>query len=711
MQIIQGIRDKGAVIFSIVIAIALVSFILMSAEKGNGTKLFSGNNSTIGTINGTTIEKTDFDKRVIQEENKQAAQNGQQPSGAEVLRIHDQVWNQIVAENVFYKEADKLGITLTSKELSAILLSNDRQNPLMQEKELLDANGNLDQDKARDAVNNIKKLKDDKRDMVDAQIVEPLKLSTAAAKYGGLISASAYYPSWMKERDMADAKTFANISYTGVAYAEIPDSSVTVTDEDINNYVAKKKDMFKQEAGRVISYLSFSQLASAKDSGILRDQIASLKDQFAADTSAKSFTEKNASTIDFNDEYLPLSKITSTVKDTIVKQPIGTVYGPYVDGTNFVLAKVIGTKPLPDSVKARHILIAANDLQTHQPIMPDSVAKKLADSILTAVKGGADFAALAIKYSADKGSGAKGGDLGTFGYGTMVPEFNEFTFTKPVGSKDVVQTQFGYHVIEILSQTNFKPAYKIAYLGKQIVPSEETIDAASRAATQASASKNSKELADYAAKHGLKIIDLPGVTIKENDYAVGNMQDARNLVRWIFNAKKGEVSDALGVGDQFIVATVNKIYDEGVQDAATARPNAEVAVRNRKKADLVIAKLGANPTLESAAAAYNKQVLTAGADSSITMNSRIINGLGAEPKVIGAAFNKDYQSKVSPAIPAATGVYLIKVNSLGQKAEPTDAQKATQTATQLGAIRQATGNWFEALRKQADIKDKRSKFF
>lgn len=708
MQIIQSIREKGAAIIIIVIALSLIGFILMDAKTGSSRLFGSGNSSTVGKVNGHTIDLAEFNKRVGQEENKMAQQTGSQPGGVEVLRIRDQVWNQLVAENVFYAQSEKLGITLTSKELSSILMSSDPSNPLMQQRGMTGPDGKMDPSKAAEAINQIKKLKGEERENVYAQIIDPLKLSSTAGKYGGLLSASAYYPKWMKAKDEADAKNFATISYAAISYNVISDSAVKVSDDEINAYVAKKKALFKQEAGRQISYLSFSELPSAADSAKAKQQLEELKSSFAADSNAKSFTARNASSIEFKDEFLPLSKITSSAKDTIVKQPIGTVYGPYVDGKDYAIAKVLGTKPLPDSVKARHILIAINDLQTQQPIRSDSAAKQLADSILAAVKGGADFSALAIKYSADQSSAIKGGDLGFFGYGMMVPEFNEFTFTKAAGDKDVVRTQFGYHVIDIETQKDFKPAYKIAYVGKAIIASDETINAASLAATKASNNKTAKELADYAQKNGLKMTDLPGVTIKENDYTVGNMQDARQLVQWIFKADKGDVSEPIAVGDQFIVATVDKIFEEGTQDAQTARPNAEAAVRNQKKADMIIAKLGNAPTVESAAAAYNLQPMTAGADSSIVMSARIINGIGPEPKVIGASFNKEYQSKPSPAIPGTAGVYVIKVNSIGQKVVAAPEAEAT---ARFAAIRQATNNWFEALRKQADIKDKRSKFF
>ena len=130
-----------------------------------------------------------------------------------------------------------------------------------------------------------------------------------------------------------------------------------------------------------------------------------------------------------------------------------------------------------------------------------------------------------------------------------------------------------------------------------------------------------------------------------------------------------------------------------------------------KKADLITAKLGATPTLETASSAYNKQVLTAGADSTITLAGTIINGIGAEPKVIGAAFNKENQTKVSAPIIGNNGVYVLKTTSILSKGELTPDAKAAQTTARISALRQQSNNWFEALRKQADIKDSRAKFF
>ncbi|MBP9097453.1 MAG: peptidylprolyl isomerase [Ferruginibacter sp.] len=709
MQIIQSIRDKGAAIVIIVISLSLIGFILMDSRQG-GNSLFGSTSTNVGKVNGENIELAYFNKRVKQTEDLQEQRTGQRSSGTQTYQTREQMWNQIVAEKIFFAETEKLGIDFTSKELSAVLLSNDQNNPLLQEQGMKDpVTGKLDVTKAQTALSNIKKFKGEQLDAVNAQIVEPLKLTSIVSKYTGLLNAAVYYPGWMKDRDNTESKNFSQISFVNIPYSEISDSTVKVTDEEINEYVKKHKDLFKQEAGRIISYATFSQLPNQADSNRTKAMVSELIAPFAADSNAKVFVARNTSAIDFDDKFKPKSKYNIAVIDSIVSQGIGTVYGPFVDKGNIVISKMLGISQLPDSVKARHILIPVNDPQTGQPVNADSTAKKLADSIYNAILSGADFASLALKYSSD-GSKDKGGDLGTYGYGAMVPEFNDFTFENPVGSKKVVQTQFGYHVIEIMNQKDFKPAYKIAFIAKEIMASDITINNASLEATKASAEKNKEALVKYLAKSGVHLTEVP-TAVKENDFSVGALQDARQLVRWVFEAKKGDVSEPFSIGDQFIVATVEKELSEGVQDAATARPGAEAIIRNRKKAEIIIKKLGSNPTLESAAAAYNKTIQMAGADSTLTMSSQIINGLGVEAKVIGASFNKDYQTKVSPAIAGTSGVYLIKINGIQSKPADTPEVAAQQISSKVNTMRGSIGNWYEGLKKQASIKDNRSEFY
>ncbi|MBL0145978.1 MAG: peptidylprolyl isomerase [Chitinophagaceae bacterium] len=615
-------------------------------------------------------------------------------------------------KKVFYAEADKLGIKFTAKELSSILSANSQDNPLMQDKSMIDpATGMLDQSKLKEALSNIKKAKGDQLDMIEAQIIEPQKLTSISQKYFALLNGAAYYPSWMQEKDSKENKKFATISYVTVPYNVISDSTIKVTDAEVEKYVANHKDLFKQEAGRKISYVVFSQLPNGADSTKAKELVEVLKNDFQADNNPRNFIARNSSAIPYDSNYQAKDRLQTTKLDSILKVPQGTVYGPYVDGGAYVLAKIISSKVYPDSAKARHILIGTIDPQSGQPLMSDSAAKKLADSINIAISGGASFDAMVKQYSTDQGSKEKGGIYDNFAFGQMVSEFNEFCFTKPAGTRGVVKTQFGYHIIEAMGQKGSSPKYKIAFLAKEIIASEATINNASLEATKASAEKDGAKLDAYLKTKGINKIPLPTL-IKENDFSVGQLQDARQLVRWVFEAKKGQVSEPFSIGDQFVVATVDNIYTEGTQDVATARQMAENDIKNEKKATEISKKLGSNPTLESAAAAYQKQVETAGADSSITFGSQLIPGVGYEPKLIGASFNPTYQTKVTAPIVGKSGVYVMKVNSISDKtAETPEAAEAARKERITALRNQSAGNWFEGLKKQATIKDNRSKVY
>lgn len=709
MQIIQSIRDKGAAIVIVVIALSLIGFILMDAQQGSNN-MFSSLSSKVGKVNGEVIELGEYNKRVQEAEVMQEQRTGQRPSGQQSYQMRDQMWNQMVAEKIFFAETEKLGINFTPKELSSILLSNDPANPLMQERGMLDSiTGKLDPAKAKEALSNIKKSKGAQRDMINAQIVEPLRLSSTVAKYSGLLNASVYYPTWMKEKDAEESKKFATVSYVSIPYTDISDSTVKVTDADVMEYVNKHKDMFKQEEGRYISYISFSTLPAAEDSARTFNSLNELKASFQADSNARSFIARNGSEEEFKDEFVPKSKLPSAVADTLASLPTGAVYGPYLDKGRYVLAKMLGSKSLPDSVKARHILLGFNNPQTNQPLYDDSTAKKKADSIYNAILGGADFGLMAAMFSAD-GSKDKGGDLGTFGYGAMVPEFNDFCFNKPVGSKGVVRTQFGYHVIEVMSQKDFKSAYNIAMLARSIDPSDVTINKAQLEATKASAEKSKDNLSKYAAKNGLRLTEVPTI-VKEMDYTVGALQDARTLVRWAFEAKVGDVSEPFSLNDQYVVAVLDKKAAEGTQDAATARPGCEAVIRNQKKAAIILQKIGKNPTMESAAAAYNKTILQAGADSSLTYSSQFVNSIGVEPKIIGAAFRKDALNKVTGPIEGTSAVYMLRVDAYGTKPADTPEQAEQQATNRKNSMRGVINGWYESLRKLADISDNRAKYF
>jgi peptidyl-prolyl cis-trans isomerase D len=303
-------------------------------------------------------------------------------------------------------------------------------------------------------------------------------------------------------------------------------------------------------------------------------------------------------------------------------------------------------------------------------------------------------------------------DVETIQSDNFARPFGDFLLNDKGITKEVVKTQFGWHYIEILDKKGFQPSYKIAYMAKEIAPSDETINNANTEAIKLSGyAKDKKSFDDYVAKNNLKKQDVP-VAIKENDYVVGQLQDARSIVRWAFDAKEGQVSDPFSLGDNFIVAIVDKRLKEGLPDAETARPMVEGIIMNDKKADIIKKKLNNPISLEAAATPYHSQVLKSGEDSTLTFDAQIINGIGHEPKVAGAAFNKAYQSKVSPAFGGNSGVFVIKVDGVFAKDSVNESLQKLQLNDELNRNTQsALSESFQELRKTADIKDYRSKFF
>jgi peptidyl-prolyl cis-trans isomerase D len=357
-------------------------------------------------------------------------------------------------------------------------------------------------------------------------------------------------------------------------------------------------------------------------------------------------------------------------------------------------------------VKARHILVGTFDMQTQQPTLSDSVAKKKIDSIEAVIKGGGNFASIATALSDDKGSAEKGGDLGYFASGMMVKEFNDFCFGKPAGSMGVVKTQFGYHLIEVTDQKNFVPAYKIAYLSKPIEASIETVNDAMNAANVFSGnSRTIKAFDENVAKQGLNKLIAPD--IRENEYNITGLGINRSLVKEIFEAEVGDVLEPVEMNGQYIVVAVSGAEKSGLMSPAKARPMVEFIIRNQEKAKKIMGGLGKITTLDALAAA--KKSIVRQADS-VMFASPMINGIGFEPKVAGYAFSKTTLNKVGKPVSGSSGVFVIETLAVMASQNPVSA--ADVKTTLLNAARNVgVSSSMQALRDMGSIEDKRSKFF
>ena len=706
MSVIQRIRDKYAAVVIAVIALSLIAFILMDAFVGRNRGM-SSRDGSVGKINGQNISRGEFEKKI----SLMQSMYGQQAPPREQLTAN--VWEQNINEVLMQQEYDKLGLQVSNKELNDLLFGDNPPQWLSQQFKDPQT-GEFKVNEAKDYFKQIKKQKNNPNlEMFEQGYLMPTINQALQTKYMSLISNSTYVPKWMAEKSFADQNSIARISYVTVPYSSITDTTIKATDDDVKAYMNKHKEMFKQDdAVRSVSYISFSASPSSADTAKALEAVNNLKNDFATATDPEAYLGRVGSELPYLNGYTLGSKIQVPYADSIKRLADGQMYGSYIDGPNYAYAKMIGRRMMPDSVKVRHILVKMGD--NGQVTFPDSLAKARIDSIEYAIKSGADFNALVLKSSDDQGSKNTKGEY-TFSsqqFANLSKEFAEVAFYGNTGDKKIVKVEnskySGYHYIEVLEQKNVELAYKIAYLAKAIDASQETITNANNLASQfAATSRNKKSFDENATKQKLQVQTIP--EIKQNDYQVQGVGENRSFVRWAYEGKVGDVSEPFEVGDKYVVGVITGISEKGLMSVTKARPTAEQAIINEKKAQRVIeSKFKSGATLEAIATTAGVMVMTA---DSISFAQPFIPNVGNEPKVTGAAFNKALQGKISEPIAGNTGIFVVKGESISANANT--AMTAADLRKQMESQQKQMGGYrsIEALKKAANITDNRFEFY
>ena len=713
MSIIQKIRDKAAWLVFGLIAVSLIGFLLMDASVG-GRRMAGSTSGVIGSVNGEKLDFSEYQKQVSEREDQYKSQ-GYPVNDMLTQNIREEVWKQFEENAVLSTEYGNLGIDVSDKELNDMLVGPNAVQEIR--RAFTDPNtGQFDAQQAASRINQLRAIykgnrKSDQnytmaQNFFEQALPQFVKMRERE-KYISLIAQTTYVPKWMIEKTNADNSQIASVNFVRVPYQTIPDSSIHISDAEIQTYLDNHKNQFAQEESRTISYISFSAAPTSGDSAAIFQQVQTLRPEFVSTTDMESFLAKNGTEINYSDVFVPKSKLTGARKDSIMAMSTGMVTGPYLDGSNFELARVMDVKTLPDSVHARHILVAMIDLKTKQPNLDDSTAKHRIDSLKSLIDHGQRFDSVAFHFSDDKDSAVKGGDLGYFGQGQMVPEFNNFSFNGKKGEVKIVKTQIGYHLVEIIDQKNFEPAYKVAYFARRIEPSQETDQNASGLASQFAGENRDKASFDAGVKKGnLKSSASP--EIHPTDFNIPGIGSSRSLVRWVYGAKTGEVSESFPVGDKYIVAILTEVNHKGTMTLAKVKAMIEPILRNQKKAELITAKIGPAATMEAVASATGQPVSKA---DSLQFSSPYVPNIGLEPKVVGYSFDKQLIGKaVSSPVGGNDGVFVIKVENVSAKANyNVDVEQARQAMLQSQeSLIQRAGT--DALKKKAKIEDDRSKF-
>ncbi len=678
MSVIQTIRNKYGKIAGALIALALVGFIISDARNGSFGNFFRSNDNTVITVNGTKIDPKEYQSHLKEYETLYSMFNKNRPlDEATRSQMNEQVVQMLVYETVVAEQCDKLGIQTSPDEVKE-LIYGENADPIVRQFQVEGQQVFINPQTNQFDPAIVKQF--EKAVSEDPQKYDPtgkvreqwevvksyVKRMARVNKYNTIYAGSVYAPTYLAKKAVNEQNSTAGIKFVKVPYTAVSDNEVKVTDEEITAYMQKHAANYKNDQPtRNIEYVSFDIIPSSADTARQVNALMDLKTEFEATKDNKTFVNSKSDEINsYSEVYQNKRTFMSRYSDSISGLAVGSIYGPYFDNGAFKMTKVTDRKTLPDSVQCKHILVRTKD--RGKDVMSDTAAKARLDSAIAMINAGAPFDSVVAKYSEDEGSKDKGGEywFTLQQRVTISKEFGDFIFEGSKGDKKTIKVSndnyAGYHYIVILDQKGIAPSVQMATISKVLAPSDSTVNAIYGRANEF-AGKNPTATEFDAAVKKMNLDKRVGDNIKVNNFSIAGLGSSREIVRWAYNHKVGDISNVFQLGEQrYVVAKLASIQEPGLMAVTAAnRPMLEQKIKEEKKADIIVKKFGASGTLDGIAAAAGQTVQ---ASDSLTLAAGFIPGLGFEPKVTGYAFCNAFQmNAVSPGIKGQGGVYFISV--------------------------------------------------
>lgn len=703
MGLMNYLRNRAGVVIVAFIGFAIFAFLLGDVIN-YGTPFWARHQNQVGSINGNSIDINEFNAQV-----DQTSEMFRQQMGGGTLNPQmrswavQQVWSQYLNRALLEKEIEQVGLTVGQPELNDLVQG---ENPSMQIQQAFmnPQTGQFDRNQLNGFIAQVGSLPaaHEAHGQWEALLQNVID-TRLAAKYTDLVNNSIYVTSLEATEDYNQRNKLANFDYILLDYSAIPDSSVTVTEQDYKAYYDENKGVFKNaEETRSLEYVVFDASPTTQDTARVRETITELKAQLAESTTDSLFAAVNSDT-KYPFAYRKRGEMGSALDSLIFSASPGSTVGPIVSNGTFEIAKVVDAKVWPDSVKASHILLnpaAEGGLER---------AQAKADSIRSLVLQGENFASLAIQFSVDEGSKINGGELGTFAPGMMVPVFENAVFNGKTGDVLVVNSQFGIHIIKIINQIGSSRVVKAAIVDKQVTSGRETMDAAYNKATQFFGAINGNNFSEVASEQQLNPSKAENITAMET--MLMGTDVPRELIRWAFEADQGDVTNQVyEATNKYIVARVTDIQEKGQLPLEAVKKDIEAVVRNRVKAKQLIAQATeASQGAASLAQIAGKLGKTPVATENIVLANPVIPGVARENTVVGTVFGLQPKQPSSP-IRGAQGVYIVEVSGFVNPAVPEDLTALKKQLMQATTQR-AGALTFRALQDKADIVDNRARFF
>lgn len=695
-----------------IIGLALLAFIL-GDFLNSGPSAFSRKRLVVAEIDGKSINYMDYNTKI--EELAEFYRSNYQMTSLDqetMENIREEVWRTTVQDIILGTRFDDLGINVSAEELKTMLLGDsistggtniimDEPHPMVRRMFTNPETGEFNRFQMMNYFNAISNemYKDERIRWiyVENQIVDERK----SQKYFNMVQ-KGMEPNSIDARNYAlESSSTASFDYVSVNFNTISDDEISVSENELRDYYDDHKNEYRQTASRSIEYVIFSIEPSAEDDRNAKEFISQSEVPFTRSENPISFVNSN-SDIPYQDVNYSREDLPDPWADSIFNAEPGYVAGPYYQEDTYKLARLMEFVEVPDSVRARHILISLSVQRDEER------AKTIADSLLMLIRNGADFNTLARDFSADQSNSQIGGDLGWFSEGTMVKPFNDFSFSAETGDLGVVKTNYGYHVIKIENQSPRVKKAKLAIVERQVVPSDATYqDIYSTAVAFRSEATDLKSFRNQCAEQGIspRIATDFQKTVKE----LPGLENSREIIRWSFEKDEGAVSQIFDLTDKYLVAALTDVKEKGFADFESVKTEIEINVSKQKKLEKVLENTRSTVAdltdISDVADALNASTQQA---EKVRLSNPYVDPVGLEPVVAATAFEMEIGEMSDPFI-GENAVFVIQLRDKEVPEEPDIASAEFRLKYMMQSRVMYQG--YEALRKKADIEDNRINFY
>ncbi|AWV99452.1 peptidylprolyl isomerase [Arcticibacterium luteifluviistationis] len=707
MALISRIRENSVLTIGI-LALALFAFII--GDYFSSGSLGSSGQENVGEINGVDVDYQQFVKLVDVQRQQQELSTGRSATEDDLRNIREQVWEQLVQDNAFQPEYEELGIDVTSDELREMVQGTKNLHPFIRQQFTDPNTGVFNEAQHREFINAAanKTLPAEQQYIWDSFKSNLIQIRKSE-KYQNIVSVGDYITTAEAKKEYTTQNNKISAEYLYVPFYSVNDTTVKVSDNEIESYYSKHQKEYNGFDSRSFDYVVYQVLPSGEDSTALLQEINDLARGMAAAENAAAYASANSDVR--NPSSWSAGELSAEVKEAVSNSIVGGMVGPIKDGQNYSIYKYMGTeRDSVSTLRASHILINTQGADD----VTKAAAKVRAQDILSQIKGGASFETLA-RINGSDGTAQQGGDLGYFSNdGRMIPAFEKAVFGYNGAGllPNLVETDFGYHIVKVTeAKSNIK--YNLAAITKILEPSEITLNDSYQDAEslRAEISSASDMKAKVAANENLVLLTAQRVLPGSKSF--NSVQDAREVVLWAYgnDVAVGDVADRVFiVGDTYLIAALTDATDKESPKASDFKSQIEAKVKNKLKGEKIIAKLGdVSGDFEAAAKTYGAGALVESV-TDINIATGMLNSAGIDAVAIGKAFGLKVNTPSKPFV-GQNGVFVMKKTEENAAPELADYSRYKEDIKQRVGVYGSASAADQAVREAAEIVDRRAKMF